>query len=192
MKRTKNLNILLGIFLSLKAILNIKAIILLFIFNIVFNLNVSPALALTPAEQQLLNQQLILQQQQEQRRQQEQNQLQIDDAENIRRTRVGADGIESIDGNNGENTIGGGNRDNSSGGDMNCIRFNRIELIGNNIYSTEYLNRKVLNKYINSCINKKNIDDITNSLMKIYVDRPKFWKWSSANHESEIVCDKLF
>ena len=130
-----------------------------------------------PSTQQLLNQQLILQQQQEQRRQQEQNQLQIDDAENIRKTRVGSDGIESIDGNNsGRFGIGGdggdaSSSDGSGGSNLNCIKFNKIELIGNTIYSTRYLNRKVLNKYIDKCINKKNIDNIINSLMKTYIDK---------------------
>lgn len=144
-------------------------IVILTLFVIVLS-TTSPAYAITPQEQQLLNQQLILQQQQEQRRQQEQNRLQIDDIENIRRTRVGSDGIESIDGNDG---VGGGTNGNGAGGSSstsNCIKFNRIELIGNTIYSTKYLQRKVLNKYIDKCINKKNIDDITNSLMKIYID----------------------
>lgn len=145
-------------------------IVILTLFVIVLS-TTSPAYAITPQEQQLLNQQLILQQQQEQRRQQEQNRLQIDDIENIRRTRVGSDGIESIDGNDG---VGGGTNGNGAGGSSstsNCIKFNRIELIGNTIYSTKYLQRKVLNKYIDKCINKKNIDDMTNSLMKIYIDK---------------------
>ena len=103
--------------------------------------------------------------------------MQIDDAENIRKTRIGSDGIESIDGNNsGRFGIGGDGGDGSSSdgsgsSNLNCIKFNKIELIGNTIYSTRYLNRKVLNKYLNKCINKKNIDAITNSLMKIYIDK---------------------
>lgn len=151
-------------------------IVILTLFVIVLS-TTSPALAITPQEQQLINQQLIIQQQQEQRRQQEQNQLQIDDAENIRKTRIGSDGIESIDGNNsGRFGIGGDGGDGSSSdgsgsSNLNCIKFNKIELIGNTIYSTRYLNRKVLNKYLNKCINKKNIDAITNSLMKIYIDK---------------------
>jgi len=155
----------------------IMVIFLTIINSIIINIiSINHSFALTPAEQQLLNQQLILQQQQEQRRQQEQNQLQIDDAENIRKTRVGVDGVESIDGNNGSGFGMGGNgadgssSDGSGTSNLNCIKFNKIELIGNTIYSTRYLNRKVLNKYVDKCINKKNIDDITNSLMKIYID----------------------
>ena len=152
----------------------IMVILLTIIIHIL--LTTKPALA-APSTQQLLNQQLILQQQQEQRRQQEQNQLQIDDAENIRKTRVGSDGIESIDGNNTDRFGIGGDggdgysSDGSGSSNLNCIKFNKIELIGNKIYSTRYLNKKVLNKYIDKCINKKNIDAITNSLMKIYIDK---------------------
>ena len=152
----------------------IMVILLTIIISIL--LTTKPALAITSADQQLLNQQLILQQQQEQRRQQEQNQLQIDDVENIRRTRVGTDGIESIDGNNSSrfgidgNGGDGYSSDGSGSSNLNCIKFNKIEVVGNKIYSTRYLNRKVLNKYIDKCINKKNIDAITNSLMKIYID----------------------
>lgn len=152
-----------------------KLVVILIFINIITISNFSVLAA--PSTQQLLNQQLILQQQQEQRRQQEQNQLQIDDAENIRKTRVGGDGIESIDGNNtdrfgiGEDGGDGYSSDGSGSSNLNCIKFNKIELIGNTIYSTRYLNRKVLNKYIDKCINKKNIDNIINSLMKIYIDK---------------------
>lgn len=152
-----------------------KLVVILIFINIITISNYSVLAA--PSAQQFLNQQLILQQQQEQRRQQERNQLQIDDAENIRKTRVGTDGIESIDGNNsGRFGIGGDggedySSDGSGGSNLNCIKFNKIELIGNKIYSTRYLNRKVLNKYIDKCINKKNIDNIINSLMKIYIDK---------------------
>ena len=160
--------------------LNIELIMVMFltiINSIIINIvNINNSFA-APSAQQLLNQQLILQQQQEQRRQQEQNQLQIDDAENIRKTRIGSDGIESIDGNNadrfgmGEDGGDGSSSDGSGSSNLNCIKFNKIEIVGNKIYSTRYLNRKVLNKYIDKCINKKNIDAITNSLMKIYIDK---------------------
>ena len=160
--------------------LNIELIMVMFltiINSIIINIvNINNSFA-APSAQQLLNQQLILQQQQEQRRQQEQNQLQIDDAENIRKTRIGSDGIESIDGNNadrfgmGEDGGDGSSSDGSGSSNLNCIKFNKIEIVGNKIYSTRYLNRKVLNKYIDKCINKKNIDNISNSLMKIYIDK---------------------
>lgn len=131
-----------------------KLFLLVSIFLMLHNIS----FGITPQEQQILNQQLIIQQQQEQRRQQEQNQLQIDDAEKIRRTRVENNNIEDIV------------NDDTVPETKNCIRFNRIEIVGNKKYSTKYLKRKVLNKYLEKCINKRNIDSIINSLMKIYVE----------------------
>ena len=125
--------------------LKLKSIIFLYILLFVFS-GISITLA-APYAQQLLNQQLILQQQQEQRRQQEQNQLQIDDAENVRRTRVGTDGVESID-DRSDGLCGNRNNrndllNNETYDKFKCKRdFRLIKVEGNKTFNIEELKKK--------------------------------------------------
>ncbi|MDR1691357.1 MAG: hypothetical protein LBR35_00760, partial [Rickettsiales bacterium] len=51
-----------------------------------------------------------------------------------------------------------------------CPRFNIIEIIGNKVYSKKYLARKITNKYIGNCINKKNLATIQNEIMTLYIE----------------------
>jgi hypothetical protein len=50
-----------------------------------------------------------------------------------------------------------------------CFRFAIINVIDNTIYSSRYLNKKILNKYINECITKESIDRIQNEITTLYM-----------------------
>ena len=130
---------------------------------------VDNSFALTPQEQQqIANQQRIIQQQQEQQRQQEINQQQIDEAEKIRKTRSGiVGGSENANELFNTDDLLGDKSDTSK-----CERsFKMIKISGNSLYSTKTLKKKILDKYINKCMNRRNIQSLQNELMNFYIDR---------------------
>lgn len=140
-----------------------KQIYLLISFTILILLYANSSFALTP-EEQASQRQLIIQQQQEQQRLQEQNQQRIDEAERIRKTRIGIDGGVDGDGLFDKN----GNALNKDG---TCkYEFKLIKVSGENVFSVKTLKDKVLGKYLRMCINKHNIQAIQNDLMKFYID----------------------
>lgn len=49
-------------------------------------------------------------------------------------------------------------------------RFNQIILKGNEIYSTETLNKKIVNSFLNRCISKTNITDLQSKLTNFYIN----------------------
>lgn len=135
-----------------------KFFILLFV-NCLF---VDYSFAIT--DDQATQQQLIIQQQQEQQRLQEQNQQKIDEAERIRKTRIGVDGGVSDNGllDSDENSL---NKDGT------CkYEFKLIVLNGRNVISRRTLKKNVLGKYLGKCINKTNIQAIQSELMKYYIE----------------------
>ena len=138
----------------------------LFVFIVMFAINFNNSFALTPQEQQqIANQQQIIQQQQEQQRQQEINQQQINEVERIRKTRS-----DLVDGGNNnlfnvDELLDGGD------GTACKIEFKTIKINGNKLFNTEKLEKKVLNKYLKKCMNRKNIQALQNELTKFYFDK---------------------
>ncbi len=49
-------------------------------------------------------------------------------------------------------------------------RFNQIILKGNEVYSTETLNKKIVNSFLNRCISKTNITDLQSKLTNFYIN----------------------
>lgn len=141
-----------------------KNLIKLLFLVIFFIININDSYALTP-EEIVRNQQQIILQQQEQQRQQRINQQQIEEVERLRKTREevinNEDKLHSIDDLFSDET------------DVSkCKRnFKAIKLSGNKLFSTEKLNKKVLNKYIDKCMSKQNIQLLQNDLMKFYVKK---------------------
>lgn len=108
--------------------------------------------------QKLIQQQLILQQQQQQQRQREINQQEV---KKIKSNRKNIENIEQSD----EETL---KKDKT---ETECkIKFEIIKINGNKIFSTRKLERIILNKYLSLCINKENIQNMQNELMKFYIN----------------------
>lgn len=120
----------------------------------------SNSFAITP--EQVLQQQLILQQQQEQQRQQELNRQQINEAERIRRSRED-DIVEGAYDREGSDIANKETKD--------CRKFEKIEVIGNKIFSKKYIHNKILKKYIGRCINRDSLSNIQNDVTNLYIKK---------------------
>ncbi|HSQ97580.1 MAG TPA: ShlB/FhaC/HecB family hemolysin secretion/activation protein [Rickettsiales bacterium] len=132
-------------------------------FLLINSVFINHSFALT--DDQASQQQLIIQQQQEQQRQQEANQQRIDEAERIRKTRIGIDG--------GADDDSGlfGTDESSVNKDGTCkYEFKLIVLNGRNVIGRKTLKKDVLGKYLGKCITKTNIQAMQSELMKYYID----------------------
>ena len=125
------------------------------VFAVLYSSNV---FAISP--EQLQQQQLILQQQQEQRRQEEMNRQQIRQVEKIRKSIENPDEVEG-DYNKKKDIVKTKDTD-------DCVRFEKVDIIGNKKLSTKYLFKKAVKKYMGQCVNKNNISDIQNTITNIY------------------------
>ncbi|MDR0675857.1 MAG: ShlB/FhaC/HecB family hemolysin secretion/activation protein [Elusimicrobiota bacterium] len=149
----------------MKKILNYLKIKLFALVILLIFLSQNLLLALDPDEQLSILQQQIIAQQQEQQRQNEENRQQIRETEKLRKSKEKQGLIEPVEKDN--NLESSFSEDSKA---QNNYRFSEIKLIGNKIYSTKYLNKKILNNYIGEAINKKNIHDIQNEIIKLYIE----------------------
>lgn len=110
-----------------------------------------------------------LEQQQEQQRQQELIQREIEEAERIRKSRIGKDGVmdKTIKPTSPSDEIK--DKEEKERQKKHCVKFKEIKTEGNKVYSQKTLNKKVFQKYIGECIGRDSIDKIRNDLINFYI-----------------------
>lgn len=118
-----------------------------------------PPLILANTPEQIARQQQMIQRQQDVQLQQEQQRLQQEEAARIQKSREGMQELKAPD----KIIIDSAARE-------GVPNFEKIEVSGNILYSTEALNKIIIDKYTGKPINKNNISALQNDITALYIE----------------------